>query len=59
MRFSLGESPHNSDSVETGSGSGRPVRAAVVNAAAITEAQNDIFSSVGRRFVYLNFFCEE
>ena len=47
----LGESPHNSDSLETGSGSGRPVRAAVVNAAAITEAQNDIFSSLGRRYV--------
>ena len=48
----LGESPHNSDSLETGSGSGRPVRAAVVNAAAITEAQNDIFSSLGRRYVH-------
>jgi len=49
---SRGESPQNPDSPDTqsaGGTTGRPVRAAVVNAAAITEAQNDILSSLGKR----------
>jgi len=49
---SRGETPPISeDASEAAGGSGRerPLRAAVVNAAAITEAQNDILSSLGRR----------
>ena len=50
----LGDSPRHSDSPDTGgsAGSGRPVREAVINAAAITEAQNDIYNNIGKRYNY-------
>ena len=49
--FPPGESPSPDDAGQGQSGSGRPVRAAVVTAAAISEAQNDILAKFDR-FVF-------